>query len=241
MARTHLRKWLVCCVSFASGLTYAQSNSSPNAVGELRLRAVSSQSGKHHSAPAVIWLEPIGATPALSFRPHGRYTLLQKNRTFIPHLQVIPVGTLVQFPNADPFFHNVFSLFDGKRFDLGLYEAGSSKSVIFSREGVSYIFCNIHPEMSAVVLALSTPLYAIAGANDTFVLPNIPPGDYILHLWVEGLPQTIADQLTQHLHLTGQNVDLGVVTIPATAGASDTHSNKYGNPYDPLSKSPYDH
>jgi hypothetical protein len=241
MARTHLRKWLVCCVSLASGLIYAQSNSSPNPMGELRLRAVSPRSAKHHPAPAVIWLEPIGATPALSFRPHGRYTLLQKNRTFIPHLQVIPVGTSVQFPNADPFFHNVFSLFDGKRFDLGLYEAGSSKSVVFSREGVSYIFCNIHPEMSAVVLALSTPLYAIADANNAFVLTNIPPGDYILHLWVEGLPQTIADRLAQHLHLTGKNVDLGVVTIPATAGASDSHSNKYGNPYDPVPKSPYDH
>jgi plastocyanin len=240
MARTHLRKWLVCCVSVASGLLYAQSNSSPNPLGELRLRVVSLQSAKNHPAPAVIWLEPIGATAALSFRPHGRYTLLQKNRTFIPHLQVIPVGASVQFPNADPFFHNVFSLFDGKRFDLGLYEAGSSKSVLFSREGVSYIFCNIHPEMSAVVLALSTPLYAIADPNDAFVLPNIPPGDYILHVWVEGLPQTIADRLTQHLHLTGQNVDLGLVTISAS-GASDTHSNKYGNPYDPIPKSPYDH
>ncbi|MBB5315586.1 cupredoxin domain-containing protein [Tunturibacter empetritectus] len=241
MARTHLRKWLVCGVSLASSLTCAQSNSSPNPIGELRLRAVSPQSTKHHPAPAVIWLEPLGATPALSFRPHGRSTLLQKNRTFIPHLQVIPVGTVVQFPNADPFFHNVFSLFDGKRFDLGLYEAGSSKTVTFSREGVSYIFCNIHPEMSAVVLVLSTPLYAIADANDAFVLSNIPPGDYILHLWVEGLPQTVADRLTQHLHLTGQNVDLGVITIPATSGASDAHSNKYGNPYDPIPKSPYEH
>ena len=82
--------------------------------------------------------------PRSSFSPHGRYTLLQKNRTFIPHLQVIPAGSVVQFPNADPFFHNVFSLFNGKRFDLGLYEAGSSKSVTFPREGVSYIFCNIH-------------------------------------------------------------------------------------------------
>ena len=76
---------------------------------------------------------------------------------FTPHILVVPVGSVVRFPNADPFFHNVFSLFDGKRFDLGLYEAGSTKEVTFSREGLSYIFCNIHPEMSAVVISLSTP------------------------------------------------------------------------------------
>ncbi len=110
---------------------------------------------------------------------------------FLPHLQVIPIGAVVQFPNADPFYHNVFSLFDGKRFDLGLYEAGSSKSVTFSREGVSYIFCNIHPEMSAVVIALPTSLFAIADPHDSFMLPNVPPGDYKLHLWIEGLPQSV--------------------------------------------------
>jgi hypothetical protein len=58
----------------------------------------------------------------------------------------------VQFPNKDPFLHNVFSLFDGKRFDLGFYEAGSSKTVNFDRAGVSFLFCNIHPEMSGAVI-----------------------------------------------------------------------------------------
>ena len=94
---------------------------------------------------------------------------------------IIPVGSVVQFPNADPFFHNVFSLFDGKRFDLGLYEAGSTKSVTFSREGVSYIFCNIHPEMSGVILTLSTALYTKADAGGAFHLANVPAGDYEMH------------------------------------------------------------
>ena len=66
---------------------------------------------------------------------------------------VVPVGSVVAFPNRDPFFHNVFSLFEGKRFDLGLYEAGSTRDVLFDKPGVSYIFCNIHAEMSAVVIA----------------------------------------------------------------------------------------
>ncbi|MGH9582128.1 MAG: hypothetical protein ACRD4O_04240, partial [Bryobacteraceae bacterium] len=181
---------LLClCAWLAPEIAPAQPRQ--NSGAELRLRLASSLPGHHRAVPAIIWLEPLPGTPVLPFVPHGRYTLLQKNRTFTPHLQVIPVGSVVQFPNDDPFFHNVFSLFNGKRFDLGLYEAGSSKSVTFSHPGVSYIFCNIHPEMSAVVMTLSTPLYAIADASDSFVIRHIPPGDYTLHFWAEGVPRSV--------------------------------------------------
>ena len=237
MAR--LSKWIFFSMTLASGLVAAQSNPAPNSQAELRLHLVSPQSTAYHPVPAVAWLEPLTPNPPLSALPHGHATLLQKNRMFVPHLQVIPVGTVVQFPNADPFFHNVFSLFNGKRFDLGLYEAGSSKSVTFTREGVSYIFCNIHPEMSAVVLALSTPLYALADQKDTFVLSRIPAGEYTLHIWVEGVPQAVTDQLSRRVRLSGTNVDLGSVTVPAIPIATETHSNKFGNPYDPSVKSPY--
>jgi plastocyanin len=199
----------------------------------VRLRLARTQTGKAHTIPAVIWLEPAPGSAALSFAPQGHYTLLQKNRMFVPHLQVIPVGAVVQFPNADPFFHNVFSLFDGKRFDLGLYEAGSTKSVTFSREGVSYIFCNIHPEMSAVVLALSTPLYAVADASDAFLLRDVPPGDYRLHVWVEGVPQSALDQDTRHLHLAAGMVDLGEISVSASKAGSPAHTNKFDKPYTP--------
>jgi hypothetical protein len=206
---------------------------------ELRLHIVSSEPGKSRAVPAVIWLEPLPGTPALSFPPQGQYTLLQKNRMFTPHLQVIPVGAIVQFPNADPFFHNVFSLFNGKRFDLGLYEAGSSKSVTFSREGVSYIFCNIHPEMSAVVLALSTPLYAVADASNSFMLRNIPPGDYDLHIWIEGVPPSFLEHQNRRLHFPLRAVDLGQITAPISPAGSMSHSNKFGNPYTPEPQSTY--
>ena len=240
MRKKHIGKWLLCSFALASGVMCAQNRSSEVPVAEVRLHIVSPQPGKHRTIPAVIWLEPLAETPSHSFLPHGRYTLLQKNRMFIPHLQVIPVGTVVQFPNADPFFHNVFSLFDGKRFDLGLYEAGSSKSVTFSREGVSYIFCNIHPEMSAVVLALSTPLYAVADANDSFVIRNIPSGDYNMHLWIEGMPQSVLDGLTRLVRLPARDVDLGTLSVPAARDGIVGHTNEFGNAYDSHSKSPYD-
>ncbi|HVH86206.1 MAG TPA: hypothetical protein VM912_05740, partial [Terriglobales bacterium] len=101
--------------------------------------------------------------------------LVQKNKSFSPHLLVVPPGSLVDFPNRDPFFHNVFSLFEGKRFDLGLYESGASRSVRFDRTGVSYIFCNIHPQMNAIVISLDTPYYAIVGLSvaDRAMAPGV--------------------------------------------------------------------
>jgi hypothetical protein len=184
-------------------------------------------------------LDPATGGAALPFLSQGHYTLLQKNRMFVPHLQVIPVGAVVQFPNADPFFHNVFSLFEGKRFDLGLYEAGSTKSVTSSREGVSYIFCNIHPEMSAVVLALSTPLYAVADASDSLILRNVPPGDYNVHIWIEGVPQSFLEQQTRHVHVTSGAVDLGQIAATIARTRVTSHTNKFGQPYTPDPQSVY--
>jgi hypothetical protein len=161
----------------------------------------------------------------------GKYTLLQKNKMFVPHLLVVPVGSSVAFPNADPFFHNVFSLFDGRRFDLGLYEAGSTRSVVFSREGVSYIFCNIHSEMSAVVVSLATPLYGFADKDGLFHVKDVPDGDYDMHIWVEGQKQDSLDRLTRRIHIAGMLADLG--EIHADHPAQQHHMNKFDRPYEP--------
>jgi hypothetical protein len=222
-----------------SEIMCAQDRPSADPIAELRLSLTSSLPGKHHTVPAVAWLEPVSGTLTPPFVSHGHYTLLQKNRAFVPHLQVIPVGSVVQFPNADPFFHNVFSLFEGKQFNLGLYEAGSSKAVTFSHKGVSYIFCNIHPEMSAVVLALSTPLYAIADANDSFVLRNIPPGDYKLHLWIEGVPQPFLEGLSRPVHFPPRIVDLGELKVPIAHANGLSHNNMFGKAYTTDSQSTY--
>ena len=228
-----------CVVVLAYWTMSTQSRALENETAEVRLHLASPKSGGSRAIPAVIWLEPASGTRPFPFAPQGHYTLLQKNRMFVPHLQVIPVGAVVQFPNADPFFHNVFSLFEGKRFDLGLYEAGSTKSVTFSREGVSYIFCNIHPEMSAVVLALATPLYAVADANNSFVLRNIPPGDYRLHVWIEGVSQSNLERETRRLHLAPGTVDLGQIVPPMSWTGRTTHTNKFDKPYAPDSQSIY--
>jgi hypothetical protein len=183
--------------------------------------------------PAVLWLKPLDAGVVIppATPPRGGYTLLQKNKMFSPHLLVVPTGSVVLFPNADPFFHNVFSLFDGKRFDLGLYEAGKTKAVTFSREGVSYIFCNIHSEMSAVVLSLPTPLNTIADGDGIFHLHDVPPGEYEMRLWVEGEQQPVMDRWVRRVHISAANRNLGTIVLDSSPRPMD-HENKFGQPYD---------
>ena len=202
----------------------------PNAA-EVRVRVVLHTPREPHAVPAVVWLSPVAGTPSPGFTARGPYTLLQKNRTFVPHLQVVPVGAVVQFPNADPYFHNVFSLFDGKRFDLGLYEAGSTKAVTFSREGVSYIFCNIHPEMSAVIVTLSTPYFAQARTGDVLSVHNVPAGEYDLEVWVEGVQVSALDHLTRRVRVTPGVIDLGEVDVMAAPNEAK-HLDKFGHPYE---------
>lgn len=227
------------CVAVLSLTLPVQGNSLPTKV-DVRMHILFPQDQtKHHTPPAVLWLKPLQGTPVLPFPPRDNYTLVQKNRMFNPHLLVVPVGSTVLFPNEDPFFHNVFSLFDGKRFDLGLYEAGSTKEVKFSREGVSYIFCNIHPEMSAVILALPTPLYAIADTNGGFQLHDVPVGEYELHVWVEGMPQPALDRLVRDIHLGPTTGDLGELDMTSIPQQPPTHLNKFGQPYDQDAKPTY--
>lgn len=234
------RHWLIAAVLvLTSYAVSAQDRAASAGSGELRLQVVTSQLATHRAVPAVIWLDPLAGTAAVPIVPRDHYTLLQKNRMFSPHLQVIPVGSVVAFPNEDPFFHNVFSLFDGKRFDLGLYEAGSSKSVTFSRAGVSYIFCNIHPEMSAVIIAISTGLYTIADVHDAFVLRDIPPGDYKLHLWVEGVPASDLARLSKMVHISSSTLDLGRIRVSSASVGIERHTNKFGKPYERDPELPY--
>jgi plastocyanin len=200
---------------------------------DVRLRLTFPNHATSRKLPAsVVWLKPAQTTPASPWLPTQHYTLLQKNRQFSPHLLVVPVGSIVEFPNRDPFFHNVFSLFDGKRFDLGLYEAGSTKSVTFSREGVSYIFCNIHPEMSAVILTLSTSLHSVADASGAFRVAGVPAGDYEMHIWIEGVAQPVLDRMVRHVHVAADSSDLGAIEAPGVLLKASPHTNMYGQPYD---------
>ena len=150
----------------------------------------------------VIWLDAVpGPSPAAP----RRTVLDQRNLAFLPHVLAVRVGTRVEMPNNDRVFHNVFSFKDGKRFDLGLYPAGTAKIVEFDKPGLSRIFCNIHPTMAAYVLAVDATHFAVSGPQGRFVLNGVPAGRYQYHAWRPG-----ADTLTGFLAVSsGQPVELG--------------------------------
>jgi plastocyanin len=181
----------------------------------------------------VVWLTPAsGIGKPVAFRQTQPPRLVQRNKSFDPHLLVVPVGSVVAFPNHDPFFHNVFSLFEGRRFDLGLYEAGSTREVHFNKPGISYIFCNIHPEMSAVVLAMETPYYAVSDQHGQIVIANVPSGRYTLRVWYESALPEALKTMTREVTVSENSSTLGVVRL-APAHLPTGHKNLYGRDYDP--------
>jgi plastocyanin len=185
------------------------------------------------AANVVVWLVPLKTDTVSPAMPSRRtvYRLIQKDKMFTPHLLVVPTGSQVEFPNQDPFFHNVFSLFNGKRFDLGLYESGTSRSVRFDREGVSYIFCNIHPEMGAIVLSLSTPYYGISAEDGGVVLHEVPPGSYRLNVWSEKGKLESQSSVDKIVQVSNVPVHLGDIPLQSTTDALANHKNKFGEDY----------
>jgi plastocyanin len=182
----------------------------------------------------VVWLSPIaGASAATTDNSHRHLRLIQKDKRFAPRLLVVPVGSAVEFPNLDPWFHNVFSLFEGKRFDLGLYEAGSSRTIRFDNAGISYIFCNIHPEMSAIIVAVPTTYYAISDRKGEVNIRNVPAGRYVLHLWQENVPAKDLNALTREVELSGASFSFGTIDLQERVSLHMSHKDKYGQDYAP--------
>ena len=222
-------------------------NHSHASVGTLRADEVSgevtlTQSGSDAAPDAsqvVVWLSPSGSTTM----PHTaidkpRYRLVQRNKRFEPGLLVVPVGSVVDFPNDDPWFHNVFSLYRGKRFDLGLYQAGAQRSVRFDRIGPSYLFCNIHPEMTGVVLAVDSSLYAISDKSGRYIINGVAPGKYTMHVWYENAkPESLAS-LQRAVVVDGTQRALPTVSVPVVKQIQKEHKNKYGQDYDPDAMNP---
>ncbi|MGE5110128.1 MAG: hypothetical protein ACM3JB_04660 [Acidobacteriaceae bacterium] len=197
---------------------------------DVKLSPADRQRTPKDMSETVLWLVPVGDdfTPATVNDKHFR--MAQKDKKFEPNLLVVPVGSYVDFPNLDPWFHNVFSLFQGKRFDLGLYQAGAQKAVRFEKPGVSYLFCNIHPEMSAVILSVESRWYGISDRSGHVSISGIPAGKYQVHAWREDAVAgslKVADRVIE----VGGDKSLGTITLTVQPGTHG-HKNKYGKDYD---------
>src|SRR5258706_7773166 len=175
------------------------------------------------AAETLVWVERL-SDASVRTRP-GTFQITTRNKMLVPHVLAIPVGSTVVFPNDDPISHNLFSLSSNNAFDLGLYRKGAGKSQKFDTPGIVNVYCNVHPNMSAVIQVMATPYFAFADGNGNFTVTNVPPGKYRLVAWNEqggqnevpmeitgaAAPPTIAMTLdsrhyraTQHMDQTGK-------------------------------------
>jgi plastocyanin len=134
---------------------------------------------------SVVYLE---TAPQAAFEtpPPGRAVLDQRNETFVPGVVAITAGSIVSFPNSDRVYHNVFSLSKPRRFDLGRYPRGQSRSVAFDKPGVVRVFCEIHSHMSAYILVFAHRFFAVTDEAGRYRIDGVPPGSYTLALWWDG-------------------------------------------------------
>jgi plastocyanin len=171
---------------------------------------------------AVVFIEGHG----ISLAP-ARFEIAISDKTFSPHVLVVPSGSTVAFPNHDPFDHNVFSVSDSNSFDLGQYGRGEGKSVTFTYPGLVRVFCNVHPKMVALVQVMATHDFTQAGADGAFTITGVEPGSYKLHVWHERAPVEIVKDI-----VVGSD---GLADIQISLNARgfrwQPHKNKYGKDY----------
>ncbi len=184
----------------------------------------------------VVWLEPLSGTPAVPVAARHA-EMIQKNKTFSPHVLAITVGTTVDFPNYDPIFHNAFSNYEGQIFDIGLYPPGTSRAIAFRREGVVRVFCNIHPAMSAVIVVLKTPYFAVSNKMGIFEIAAVPPGSYRLHVFHERATERTLAALIHTIEVEDAPLQLPALSVSESGYLEGPHKNKYGKEYSPLTDS----
>jgi len=160
-----------------------------------------------------------------------RRKLVQKNKTFIPAVLALPAGSTVDFPNEDPIFHNIFSLSRPEPFDLGLYRAGASKSRVFSEPATYRVFCNIHPQVTAVILVLPTSWIVEADSAGAYRM-DLPPGRYRITAWSDR-----SDPASTEITVGSEAASVPELSLNESNYVEVQHKNKYGQDY---SKNPYD-
>jgi len=178
------------------------------------------------AADAVVWLTGGAAAPAPRGAP--RPAIAQRRKTFEPHVEVVPVGAEVDFPNFDRVYHNVFSLSEIAPFDLGLYRNGASRSVTFARPGVVRIYCNIHPQMSAFLVVVDSVHYAKSDTAGRARIAAVPAGVWTLHAWHEK-----ADVASRQVTVPAAGTTRVEVELDGSRWRQLPHKNKYGKEYPP--------
>ncbi len=174
----------------------------------------------------LVWLDPAGRTYK---KPPAAFTMTTRSKTFLPHVVAVPAGSTISFPNEDPIAHNLFSLTPGNTFDLGLYRKGAGKAHRFDTPGAVNVYCNVHPNMSAVVHVMSTPYYGFADPNGNYSF-EVPPGKYRVTAWNEQGGTASSD-----IEVKPDGIIAGatLLTIDGRNYRLTQHKNKFGQTYRP--------
>ena len=153
-------------------------------------------------------------------------TMVMKGKAFNPRVVVVPVGGTVQFPNEDPIFHNAFSVSGDNRFDMALYKRPKVGSFTFQHPGIVKVYCNIHPQMSAVVLVRDNPFFAKAARDGAFAIEGVPAGRYQLRAWHERAPEA-----SQEVSVPAEGRTVAQLLLDAAGFRRVQHKNKFGKDY----------
>ena len=205
---------------------------SPEPSGSVSGQAIVSSGGavRADASNVVVWLE--GARRAAEPRGAPRGQMKSDQKKFNPRVLVVPRTATVDFPNADPIYHNVFSVSGGNRFDLGLYRSGASRSKEFDQPGLVRVYCNIHPQMVGFVMVVDSDFAAVTGPDGKFRFEGVPAGSWALKAWHEEAGEA-SEPVT--VHARGETV--APVRLDVSGFKPQPHKNKYGKDYPPQAAS----
>jgi len=228
----------ICFRTSALALLLVSAAASATVGGRVELVSSHDPNVRKHTdySGVVVWLEPAAGAPVVPASA-GRAQMVQKNKTFTPHVLAITMGTVVDFPNFDPIFHNAFSNYNGQIFDIGLYPPGTTRSLAFRREGVVRVFCNIHPTMSAVIVVLKSPYFATSVHNGSFEIADVPAGSYRTHVFHERASEQTLAALMRTIEVGDGSLELAPIQISETGYLELPHKNKFGKDYPPVTDS----
>ena len=220
-----------CAIACLSLVFFSSAGVAATVTGRVELVSSNDPNVRKHQdySGVVVWLEPLSGEPAPPKAGHAE--MIQKDKTFSPHVLAIAAGTTVDFPNYDPIFHNAFSNYDGQIFDIGLYPPGTTRSIPFRRPGVVRVFCNIHPTMSAVIVVLKSPYFSVSDRSGAVEIAGVPSGSYRLHVFHERATERTLSALTRTIEVSGQPVQVPSMSVSESGYLQPPHKNKYGLDY----------